>query len=56
MLKLGIWDVSQDLRLRFAAATILVAYDEVTAQAQTLADDRHRYSGDSLRFLFRAAS
>jgi len=28
-------------------------YDEGTAQAQRLADDRNRHSGDSLHLLFR---
>lgn len=41
-----------DLRLRFAAATIFIAYDEVTPQAPGLADDRDRNSRDPLRFLF----
>src|SRR5438132_6685868 len=45
-----------DLRLRFATATIFFTYDEVTAQAQRLVDDRDRYSGDSLRFLLCATT
>ena len=43
--------VPPDLRLSYAAATICVAYDEVTAQAQRLADDRDRDPCHPLHFL-----
>src|SRR5206468_9980476 len=45
-----------DLRLRFASATIFTRYDEGTAQAQGLVDDRDRRSGDPVHFLFRATA
>jgi len=51
MLELGVWDFLLDLRLS-GVPLVLVRYDEVTAQAQRLADDRDRDSGHSVRFLF----
>jgi len=53
VLELGFWDFLADLRLSLAAATIFIRYDEGTAQAQGLADDRHRPFDDPVHLLLR---
>ena len=42
------------LRLRAPASTVCFHYDEVTAQASSLVDDRDRHSRDPFHLLFRA--
>ena len=56
VLELEPWDFPPHLRRGLAAATIFIRYDEGTAQAQGLADDRDRHSGDPVHFLFRATA
>ena len=53
MLEFGIGNF-RNLRLSLDAVTIFIRYDEGTAQAQGLADDRHRHPGGPVRFLFCA--
>ena len=53
----GAWDLEfSEFAAELQRATIFIRYDEGTAQAQGLADDRHRRSGDPVRFLFRATA
>ena len=50
----GAWDLEfSEFAAELQRATIFIRYDEGTAQAQGLADDRHRHFDDPVHFLLR---